>query len=51
MIVVADGVGGWELQGINPAEYARFICKAYIVCLYMAKADNYVQENAKLYLR
>lgn len=28
MLVVADGVGGWNNQGIDPSKYSRFLCTA-----------------------
>lgn len=32
MLVVADGVGGWNNHGIDPSKYSRFLCTAYISC-------------------
>jgi protein phosphatase PTC7 len=28
LLVIADGVGGWSSQGIDPANYSRFLCFA-----------------------
>jgi serine/threonine protein phosphatase PrpC len=27
ILVVADGVGGWNSQGIDPAKYAKELCQ------------------------
>jgi len=29
LLAVADGVGGWNKQGIDPSLYSRFLCSAY----------------------
>jgi len=26
MLVIADGVGGWNEFGIDPSKYSRFLC-------------------------
>lgn len=28
LLVVADGVGGWNAQGVDPSQYSRFLCSA-----------------------
>jgi protein phosphatase PTC7 len=28
LLVVADGVGGWNAQGVDPSKYSRFLCSA-----------------------
>lgn len=28
MLVVADGVGGWNNQGVDPSKYSRFLCSS-----------------------
>lgn len=27
LLIVADGVGGWNNQGIDPGLYSKFLCK------------------------
>lgn len=39
---VADGVGGWEESGINPAAFSHGMCK------YMAEATLYPQKEQDL---
>jgi len=29
MLAIADGVGGWNNQGVDPSKYSRFLCTAY----------------------
>lgn len=26
MLVISDGVGGWNTYGIDPSKYSRFLC-------------------------
>ena len=26
LLIIADGVGGWNNQGIDPSKYSRFLC-------------------------
>lgn len=28
LLVVADGVGGWNSKGIDPSLYSKFLCSA-----------------------
>lgn len=43
MLVVADGVGGWNNQGVDPGIYARFLCSAYLDL--WDRAQVYYSEN------
>lgn len=29
MLVISDGVGGWNNRGIDPSKYSRFLCEKY----------------------
>lgn len=29
MLVISDGVGGWNEQGIDPSKYSKFLCSKY----------------------
>lgn len=31
VLAIADGVGGWNNQGIDPSKYSRFLCEAYVL--------------------
>ena len=31
LLVVADGVGGWNYEGVDPSLYSRFLCSAYLL--------------------
>ena len=41
MIAVADGVGGWIRQGIDPSKYSRKLC---------TNADKYFHEDYAKYI-
>jgi protein phosphatase PTC7 len=30
LLVVADGVGGWNTKGVDPSRYSRFLCSALV---------------------
>lgn len=45
LIAVADGVGGWAANGIDPAIYSRKLCN--IIGEIATKADDYKLMNPK----
>ena len=45
LIAVADGVGGWANNGIDPANYSRRLCN--IIGDLTAKADDHILMNPK----
>jgi serine/threonine protein phosphatase PrpC len=32
LLVVADGVGGWNNHGVDPALYSKELCRKYVDC-------------------
>lgn len=59
MLVVADGVGGWNNQGIDPSKYSRFLCAVYNILKYLVQnnitciiLDNHRDnQNNKMFRR
>lgn len=33
LLAVADGVGGWNNQGVDPSLYSKTICEKYFICI------------------
>ena len=46
VLCVADGVGGWISQGIDPAIYSKNLCK-YIDAI-VQKSDDYIEDPKQI---
>ncbi len=47
MVAVADGVGGWAEQGVDPANFSKQLCKQ-IDLLVKHKGQDYITDPKRL---
>lgn len=48
LLVVADGVGGWDQYGISSAEYSRRLCSAISDIILEGDEDSVIQDPKAL---